>query len=50
VIAAAIALIVIGLILALFLGFFGFIISAVGVVLLVLWLVGFGRRAAEGRP
>jgi hypothetical protein len=49
VIAAALALIVAGIVLSLFLGFFGFIIAAVGVVLLVLWFVGVGRRAAE-RP
>ena len=46
---AAIGLIVAGLVLSLFLGFFGFIIAAVGLVLLVLWFVGVGRRAAE-RP
>lgn len=46
---AAIGLIVAGLVLSLFLGFFGFIIAAVGIVLLVLWFVGVGRRAAE-RP
>lgn len=48
-IAVAIGLVVAGLVLSLFLGFFGFIIAAVGIVLLVLWLVGVGRRAAE-RP
>lgn len=47
-IAAAIGLIVAGLVLALFLGWFGFIISVVGIVLLVLWFLGVGRRAAEG--
>lgn len=46
--AAAVALIVAGLALSLFLGWFGFIIAAVGLVLLVLWFVGVGRRAAEG--
>jgi hypothetical protein len=50
VIAAAIALIVIGLLLAPFLSYFSLIVSAVGIVLLILWLIGFGRRAAEGRP
>jgi hypothetical protein len=50
VIAAGIALIVIGLLLGLFLGVFGFIVSAVGIAILVLALVGFGRRSAEGRP
>jgi hypothetical protein len=48
VIAAAVALILIGLLLSLFLGFFGLIVSAVGLVLLVLALVGTGRRAAAG--
>ena len=46
-IAAAIALIVIGLFLALFLGYGGFIVAVVGVVLLVLALAGVGRRTAE---
>ena len=46
-IAAALALIVAGILLSLFLGFFGLIIAAVGIVLLVLWFVGVGRRAAE---
>jgi uncharacterized membrane protein len=50
VLAAALALIVIGLLLGLFLGPFGFIVSAVGLVLLVLALLNFGRRSAEGRP
>jgi hypothetical protein len=50
VIAAALALVVAGLLLALFLGVFGFIVAAVGLVLLILALVGFGRRSAEGRP
>ena len=49
-IAAAVALIVIGVILGMFTGFFGFIVAGVGLVLLVLALVGFGRRTAEGRP
>ena len=49
-IAAALALVVAGLLLALFLGVFGFIVAAVGLVLLILALVGFGRRSAEGRP
>jgi hypothetical protein len=46
---AAVGLIIAGLVLSLFLGWFGFIISAVGIVLLVLWFAGVGRRAAE-RP
>jgi uncharacterized membrane protein len=50
VIAAGIGLILIGLLLGLFLGVFGFIVSVVGLALLVLALVDFGRRSAEGRP
>jgi hypothetical protein len=48
--AAALALVVIGLILVLFLGVFGFIVAAVGAVLLVLALLGVGRRAVESGP
>src|SRR5215217_746496 len=44
VIAAAVGLILIGLLLGLFLGVFGFIVSVVGLVVLVLALVDFGRR------
>jgi hypothetical protein len=50
VIAAALALLVAGLVLGLMFGPFGFIVAGVGVVLLILFLVGFGRRSAEGRP
>ena len=45
----ALALIVAGIVLGL-ITFFGFIIAVVGVILLVVYLVGFGRRAREGRP
>jgi hypothetical protein len=48
--AAALALLVIGLVLGLFLGVFGFIVAAVGVVLLILALLGVGRRAVETGP
>ena len=48
--ATGIALIVAGLLLVLFLGYAGFIVSVVGLVLLILALVGFGRRSAAGRP
>jgi|Tabmets5t2r1_1033131.scaffolds.fasta_scaffold07740_2 hypothetical protein len=41
--AAAIGLIVAGLLLGLFLGFFGFIVMAVGLVLFILWLVALMR-------
>jgi hypothetical protein len=50
VIAAALALIVVGLVLGLFLGPFGFIVSAVGLLILVLAFVGVARGSAEGRP
>ncbi len=49
-IAAAVGLIVAGLLLGLFLGPFGFIVAGVGLIILILALVGFGRRSAEGRP
>jgi Flp pilus assembly protein TadB len=47
--AAAIGLIVAGLVLT-FLLPFGWIVAIVGAILLVAYLFGFGRRAAEGRP
>ena len=47
--AAAIGIIVAGLLLSLFLGFFGFIVAAVGVVLFVVWLVAL-RRAEPAPP
>jgi hypothetical protein len=50
VLAAGIALIVIGLLLALFLGYGGLIVAAVGIVILVLAMVGFGRRSAQDAP
>lgn len=49
-IAAGIALIVAGLALGLLLGWFGFIVSAVGIVILVLALLGIGRGTAASRP
>jgi hypothetical protein len=42
--AAALGVIVAGLLLSLFLGFFGFIVSAVGLVLFIVWLIGFMRK------
>ena len=45
--AGSIAIIVVGLLLSLFLGWFGLIVAAVGIVLLVAWLLGIGRRTAE---
>jgi hypothetical protein len=50
VIAAGIGLLVAGLVVSLFLGYFGFIVAAVGLVILVLALLGIGRRAAETNP
>jgi hypothetical protein len=44
VLAAALALIVIGLLLIPFTSFVSVIVAVVGVVLLVVWLVGFMRR------
>ena len=48
--AAAIALVVAGLLLGLFLGFFGFIISAVGILLFIVWLIGFMRADPAPPP
>jgi hypothetical protein len=50
VIAAGIGLILLGLLLGLFLGYAGFIVAGVGLFVLVLAMVGFGRRSAEGSP
>lgn len=49
-IAAGIGLIVAGLAVSLFLGYFGFIVAAVGLVILVLALLGIGRGAARTNP
>jgi hypothetical protein len=49
-IGAALALIVIGVVFIFIVPWVGIAAGAVGVVLLALFLVGFGRRAAEGRP
>jgi hypothetical protein len=48
VLAAAIALILVGLLLIPFTSFFSVIVSVVGLVLLVVWLVGFRRRRPAG--
>jgi NADH:ubiquinone oxidoreductase subunit 3 (subunit A) len=48
-IAAALALVVIGVIFMFIFPWVGIVTGAVGVVLLVLFLLGVGRRAAEGR-
>jgi hypothetical protein len=47
---AALALILIGVILLFIFPFVGIAAGIVGVILLVLFLAGFGRRAAEGSP
>ncbi|HEX9351565.1 MAG TPA: hypothetical protein VF877_09865 [Gaiellaceae bacterium] len=49
-IGAALALIVIGVIFLFIVPWVGIVVGIVGVILLVLFLLGFGRRAAEGRP
>jgi len=49
-IGAALALIVIGAVFLFIVPWVGIIVGIVGVVLLALFLLGFGRRAAEGRP
>ena len=49
-IGAAVALIVIGVIFLFIVPWVGIVVGIVGVILLVLFLLGFGRRAAEGRP
>jgi hypothetical protein len=49
-IGVALALIVLGVILLFLVPWVGLVAGAVGIVLVVLFLAGFGRRAAEGRP
>jgi hypothetical protein len=49
-IAAAIALVVIGVIFLFIVPWVGIVVGAVGVVLLVLFLLGVGRQVAERRP
>jgi hypothetical protein len=49
-IGVALALIVIGLVLGFLAGPFGFIAGAVGLALLVLYLLGLGRAAASDEP
>ena len=49
-IGAALALIVIGVVFIFIVPWVGIAAGAVGVVLLALFLLGFGKRAAEGRP
>jgi hypothetical protein len=49
-IGAALALIVIAVIFFFIVPWVGIAAGIVGLILLVLFLAGFGRRAAEGRP
>jgi hypothetical protein len=49
-IAALIALVLIGIVLGFFVPPFGFIAAAVGLVLLVVFLAGWGRTAARETP
>ena len=49
-IGAAGALILIGIILLFILPWVGLIVGVVGVLLAVAFLLGFGKRAAEGQP
>ncbi len=49
-IALALALIVIGVVFLFFLPWVGIPVGIVGIVLLVLFLAGFGRRATEPAP
>ena len=49
-IGAALALVVLGVILLFLFPWAGIVVGAVGVVLIVLFLVGLGRRTETGRP
>jgi hypothetical protein len=50
VIGVGIAFIVIGIILLFIIPWVGIAAGVVGLVLAILWVAGFGRRAAEGEP
>jgi hypothetical protein len=50
VIGVALALVVIGLILLFIVPWVGIAVGVIGVILVALYLLGFGKRAAEGRP
>jgi hypothetical protein len=50
VIGVAIAFIVVGIILLFLVPWVGIAAGLVGLVLAILWVAGFGRRAAEGEP
>jgi hypothetical protein len=49
-IGAALALVVLGVVLLFLFPWAGLVVGAAGVLLVVLFLVGFGRRAQTGRP
>jgi NADH:ubiquinone oxidoreductase subunit 3 (subunit A) len=49
-IGAAIALVVLGIILLFLFPWAGIVVGAAGLILVLLFLLGFGRRAATGRP
>ena len=49
-IGTALGLVILGVILLFLFPWAGIIVGAVGVLLVVLFLVGFGRRAQTGRP
>ena len=49
-IGTALGLVILGVILLFLFPWAGLIVGAAGVVLVVLFLVGFGRRAQTGRP
>ncbi len=49
-IGVALALVVIGVIVLFIVPWVGIAVGAVGLALVVLYLLGFGKRAAEGRP
>jgi hypothetical protein len=50
VIGVGIAFIVVGIILLFLIPWVGIAVGLVGLVLAVLWVAGFGRRAVEGDP
>ena len=49
-IGAALGLVILGVVLLFLFPWAGLVVGAVGVLLVVLFLVGFGRRAQTGRP
>jgi hypothetical protein len=49
-IGVALAMVIVGIVFLFVITPVGIAVGAVGIVLLVLWLLGFGRRAAAGGP